>query len=445
MDLNRLVFKYIFFSTLKLRREWFLPYLGELEKSQYWSEERLKGYQLSRLNSLLSHAYLNIPHYARRVPKKLNSLSELSELPLLGKEDLRNDAPSLIWKKGVQQRYKTSGGSTGAPVTLLKDSKGMAQELAATWRGYGWAGVTIGDRQARFWGVPKNSRDRFRSELIDFVCNRKRISAFGYGKDYFRESLNRLSKFKPDYFYGYVSILREFADFIDSDNVDCCLKPNSIITTSEVLTAIDRVKLERVFGARVFDEYGCGEIGTITHECDHGKNHINSENIILELLDGDGNAVKLGEPGEVVVTDLTNFSMPLIRYRLKDFGVFSDETCSCGRTLPILEKVYGRQYDALINLEGKCFHGEFFLYIVEDAKKNGISVDGIQFVQNPDLSILINVVANDSCFLKFRDYALKRLRSDFDKDISLKFEKTSLIKREQSGKLRVVMRINEQS
>ena len=443
MSFNHFLFKNIFYLTLKLRREWFIPYLIELEKSQYWTSKELEQHQIARVNRLLAHAKMNTAYYRDRIPSSISSLSELTKLPLLDKEEIRNNVNSFMWRKGLHQRLKTSGGSTGAPVTLLKDSVGMAQELAATWRGYGWAGVNIGDRQARFWGVPRNNKDKWRAALIDFVCNRQRISAFGYDESYFTQALKSLNFFDPDYLYGYVSILREFADFI-SENADCLpkIRPKAIITTSEILTELDREKLTKVFGSKVYDEYGCGEIGTITHECEHGSRHINSENMVVEILSDDGSTAGAGEIGEIVVTDLTNYSMPLIRYRLKDFGTLAGGPCSCGRTLPSLEKIHGRQYDTLANSKGKNFHGEFFLYIVEDAKKNlGFQVNGIQFLQRKDLSIEVRVVCSDKNLASLKNFVEGRLKRDFDHSLQVRFLKTEKILREPSGKLRVVKRL----
>src|SRR5690554_6843687 len=105
------------------------------------------------------------------------------------------------------------------------------------------------------------------------------------------------------------------------------------------------------------------------------------ENIFLEVTDEDGLHVPKGSPGQIIVTDLTNFAMPMIRYKLMDFGTLSTELCSCGRTLQTIEKVHGRAYDHLTNSHGQKFHGEFFLYIIEDARKLGHSISGVQFIQ----------------------------------------------------------------
>lgn len=438
MDLNRIIFKYIFYLTLKLRREWFIDELNKLNESQYMNAEELKLHQLHRLNALLEAAGNNTLHYKHRIPLQISKLEDLNNLPLVDKSEIRDNPELFMNKSRLNQRLKTSGGSTGAPITLLKDSVGMAQEMAGTWRGYSWAGVKIGDRQARFWGVPRNSKEKWRARLIDFVCNRTRITAFGFNDESFEKAFIRLQKFRPDYFYGYVSIITEFARYVIDKGLKGQIALNSVITTAEVLTDSDRMIIEEAFGAKVFDEYGCGEVGTIAHECEYGSMHLSSENVLVEILDEQGNPTHPGVSGELVVTDLTNHSMPLIRYRLKDFATLGQSSCHCGKSLPILQKVHGRQYDSLVNRQGEKFHGEFFLYIVEDARKKGISVDGIQFIQNINLDVDVKVVMKIDDYSLFSEFVKDRLRKDFDKNISVNVSRVSFIEREPSGKLRVV-------
>ncbi len=437
MELKNLFFRILFNFTLKIRKEDFKKILNYYNTTQYQSLNQLQSIQIEKLNSLIDHARRKVPYYRDILPKEIRSLDDLNTIPLLEKENLRLKSHTLITKYGHLQRTKTSGGSTGAPVSILKNSEGVAQEMAASWRGYNWAGINVGDRQARFWGVPKNQKDKWRSKVIDFICHRIRVTAFGYDRNTLKSSIKRLERFKPDYLYGYTSIIEEFASYIKENKLELRLNLKAIVTTSEVLAAPTRTTIEEAFKCKVFDEYGCGEVGTIAHECEYGKLHLNMENSIVEIVDGDNSRVADGSPGEIIVTDLTNYSMPLIRYRIKDFGIISTMPCECGRNLQVLDKVFGRQYDALINSEGKKFHGEFFLYIVEDAKKLGFNVSGVQFTQDSHESILVHLAA------EYRDRRLEqfisyRIGEDFDASFKIRFKWQKEIMREPSGKLRVV-------
>lgn len=443
-SLNKFIFKYLVYCpALLIRREWIFGHLSRLKRSQYYSRQAIEQIQLEKLNRLLSHARQTAPYYKGLPAEKLESLADLRNIPFLEKDTLRENAEQLYsTREGLKPRPKTTGGSTGAAVTLRKSAEGMAQELAATWRGYSWAGIDIGDKQARFWGVPHGTKDRLRARLIDFVTNRMRLSAFAFSESDFGNYLTRLEKFKPKYFYGYVSMIRQFAEYIESEGISPSIELVAIITTAEVLTQSDREIIERVFGCKVYNEYGCGEVGTIAHECEFGGLHLTSENILVELVDNNGNPVPSGEAGEIVVTDLVNYSMPLIRYKLRDYGEFSEKECACGLSLPCLERVFGREYDYLLNSRGDRFHGEFFLYMVENLAKSGQTFRGVQFLQYPDLSIVVRLVGKslDRDFLE--DYFQQALNEKMKDVIDVSVERVSEIEREHSGKLRVVKRIS---
>lgn len=428
----------VYYPTVLLRGEWIWSPLKQLKDSQFFDRSEIEKIQLNRLNHILQAAQTSSYYRDLSLPRKLDKLDQLASLPLLEKEDLREHAHRIETSiKHRQYTVKTSGGSTGAPVTLKKPARAMGNELAGAWRGYGWAGIGIGEMQARFWGVPMTDKMKNRARLIDLVTRRIRFSAFKFNASDLDEYLNTLVKKKPDYFYGYASMLYELAQHVISTNRVGIVTPKAIITTSEVLTDTIRESLERAFLCKVYNEYGCGEVGTIAHECEYGRMHINMENVYIEIVDEEGHILPNGVMGEIVATDLNNDLMPLIRYRLRDFGSLSNEPCQCGRELQILENIKGRAYDFLINEKGQKFHGEFFLYIIEELKQRGVVVKAIQFIgSNEGLRILIASSAKD--YELATNYIELKLRKFFSQTIPLHFFRVSSIEREKSGKLRVI-------
>lgn len=443
MSINTFLYKYlVYYPVTIVRGEYPGRILNQLYKSQYAGSHEILKQQESSLLALLHHAKESTIYYRDKIPSDIHSVSHLGKIPLLDKESIRKNPLHFISSRfcGLK-RSKTTGGSTGAPVTIVKNNFGMAKELAATWRGYHWAGVNIGDKQARFWGVPMDKKARLRAKLIDLVTNRVRLSAFSFSEKNMEGYVELIKRERPKYFYGYVSMIKQFAQYVDKQKLGKVFNLTCVITTSEVLTPADRQYISTVFDCPVYNEYGCGEIGTIAHECSHGKLHISAENMIVEILDNNGNASPEGESGEIVVTDLTNYSMPLIRYRMKDFGSLSHEKCACGIDLPILANIYGREYDIVQNAAGDKFHGEFFLYMVEDAKKSGIIVDGFQLEQTAVDQLLIRIVCTPENFLSFQDFIIPRIKREFDENARVTFENPTEIPREKSGKLRVIKRL----
>lgn len=442
MNFKKIFFKYfVYYPVVIIRGEWIYPHYKKLMESQFYARSNIEEIQLKKVIALYAYARTNVPYYQHGFTGSISGLGDMKRVPFLEKDALRSESKELISRKPRGSvRSKTTGGSTGAAVTIYKNNYAMAEELAATWRGYSWAGVEIGDLQARFWGVPFDKKSRLRAKLIDWVTNRIRLSAFSFSDNDIANYVVLLNKKKPIYFYGYVSMIKQLAGYLDKNNISLEFKLQAIITTSEVLSDADRKFFEHVFKCRIFNEYGCGEIGTIAHECEHGKMHITAENMIVEIVDENGDVVPAGVSGEIVVTDLTNYSMPLIRYKMRDFGVIDPELCICGRSLPVLKEVHGREYDLLLNSKGEKFHGEFFLYMIEDAKKLNLPVRGYQIEQVSLEKMIINLVVDDSIFSKVKIFLENRIKNNFDASIEVVFNKVSLIKREASGKLRVIKR-----
>jgi phenylacetate-CoA ligase len=379
------------------------------EHGMYAELERLTGVQYASREEILESQHrklAGILHYARRhVPRYRGILGEswglgtsdptvlLRRIPFLTKESLQTSLEDL---KAIPQpprtSRKTTGGSTGQPVTVIKDSSASARERAATWMAYGWFGVRPGDRGARFWGSPRAlGRRRLRFALADLAMNRVRFSAFGVSDAELEEYWSRCLRFRPQYFYGYVSMLEAFGRFVEESGRDGTrLGLKTIITTSEILTEAQRYLLHRVFGAPVQNEYGCGEVGPIAYQCEDGGMHVMSENVFVEVLDEDDNPVRPGEEGEVVVTDLSNRAMPILRYRIRDRATLLD-TCTCGRGFPVLGEVRGRIYDQVKGPDGRFYHGEFFMYLFEDLRDSGSKFDRFRVVQLTPLRLLVEV------------------------------------------------------
>ncbi len=408
-----------------------------LARTQFAPRQEIRALQEGRLRSLLDHARREVPFYRDLAPS-VTSLDRISELPFLLKTDLQEHHADLRSTASLGRlALKTTGGSTGQPVTLVKTREALAWELAATWRGYSWAGVGAGDRQARFWGVPHDSSSHRKAQLIDFVCNRMRIPAFNFSETDMEAYLVVLRKKKPRYFYGYVSMLAEFARFLDRRGESLGFDLKCVISTSEVLGEAERQLLSRVFQAPVFNEYGCGELGTVAHECEKGSLHLSEENMVVEIYDGDRPAGP-GEPGELVVTELNNLGFPLIRYRTGDFGTLQEGTCSCGRTLRCLAGIQGRAYDFIRNREGVLFHGEFIMYIFEDLRRQKMGIRQFQVIQEDVDHFSVKIVRETAYRSEAEAIIIERIRQEVDPEARLDFTYVDEITREKSGKLRLI-------
>lgn len=409
--------------------------------SQWMLPEESARRQKELLVALVNESRSAVPFYRDLeavAGDTASTAAALATLPFLTKADLQRSAAALRSTRSLGRLVpKTTGGSTGEPVTIWKTRDAWARELAATWRGYEWAGVAVGDLQARFWGVAHTSSGRWRASLIDQVCHRIRIPAFAFSEADLQEYARRIDARRPHWFYGYVSMLTEFARFVKARGTPLRHRPACIVTTSEVLTAADRALLQEVFRAPVFNEYGCGELGTIAHECAAGSLHLSEENMIVEIMDGE-TACEPGRSGELVITELNNRAFPLIRYRTGDFGSISATPCACGRTLACLAEVQGRAYDFIRNRQGQLFHGEFLMYVFEDLRRQGADIRQFQIEQLDYDHFAVRLVPGPAYDHACEDVIRDLLLNSVDAEARVDFSYVETIARERSGKLRLI-------
>ena len=417
--------------------------LDRMRSLQYLSAAELLQRQHQRLADVITDARERTPYYREilRGNGTINvddALRTLASLPQISKEAIQNRRESFLSDPSPRKvAHKTTGGSTGQPVTIAKDAGAVAHEMAASWLGYGWFGIAIGDRAARFWGSPATAKRRIRYAAADFAMHRIRFSAFAFGDEDLERYWKRCVKFGPDYFYGYVSMLEAFAHYVNRRGLDGSrLNLKAIVTTSEVLTEPQRDLLESTFNTRVQNEYGCGEVGPIAYECEEGSLHIMADNVFVEIVDEQGRPVNAGESGALLVTDLNNRAMPLIRYQVGDFGV-RGEQCRCGRGFPVLEKIWGRAYDFIEAPDGRRYHGEFFMYMFEDFRKEGIAAAQFQVTQRAVDKLEFAVVANGEDLARLSQRIRARVAPAFA-GVAISIVPVAAIQRAASGKIRLI-------
>ncbi|PPR21754.1 MAG: hypothetical protein CFH40_01518, partial [Alphaproteobacteria bacterium MarineAlpha10_Bin3] len=156
------------------------------------------------------------------------------------------------------------------------------------------------------------------------------------------EQLHWIAKERPPYILSYPTNFHALALRCQASGIEMpWLK--SLVTFSEALSPGQRSVIERVMGVTVEDMYSAAEVSMIALQCpEHPQYyHVQSENVLVEVIDDDGTPCAAGETGRVLVTDLHNFAMPFIRYEIGDLAQFGPP-CACGRGLPVLQRIFGR-------------------------------------------------------------------------------------------------------
>ena len=370
------LFKHLLFpfyeTTVKKRGT--VRHLRELERSQWLSADALAALQLRKLNTLLDHAWREVPflqqfwgdHGAPRGP--LSHVSELVRYPVLTKDVVKAHYDGMVstsWRGRTLS--KTTGGSTGVPFKLEYTMDSYAARTALMWRGYRWAQADLGRRTLYLWGVPLGASKKTmqREAMFHRLYNRRMVNSFELRVDNAAEYIKAINGFQPKTLVGYVAPLVVLAEWIIRTGAKVH-RPTAVITGAEALNEAQRLLIETAFGAPAFNTYGSREVGLIGAECAEKTGlHVSIDHMVVETVDDEGHSVS-GRPGHVLITDLSNFGMPFVRYRIGDAATFSNVTCPCGRHLPLFSAVHGRTLDLIRTRDGRILPGEFFPHLLKD-------------------------------------------------------------------------------
>jgi phenylacetate-CoA ligase len=380
-----------------------LQHLAQLEQSQWLSREELDRLETDALVRLLSYAGAHVPYYRelfrnqRFDPRAVRSRADLAELPLLTREIVRERYADLVdpAHRGSNIKKGTSG-STGKPLKFEYSKASECWRQAIKARGYGWAGYRPGRKTFFYWaavsaGAPslKMRLDRALKRETFFDSMKQDLAAR-------HAALALLRRTRPEVIVCYTQACAQFARWI-TDNGLRDWDDIPVICAAEAVLPADRAVLARAFGPDIFESYGSRETMLMAAECErHEGMHLSEENLLLELV-RDGKLIGPCQTGEVVVTDLHNYGMPMIRYVNGDLAVLAAEgRCSCGRALRRLERVEGRRADTMIDAAGNAVPGIVFHVLFSDARQE--IVRQFQAVQNAKGEVVLKVVRG-------RDYA----------------------------------------
>lgn len=369
--LHRLVFIVSHF-LLKPRVLWVYFLLQRAERK---TKDDLVVEQKKALIKYLNFCREEVPYYRDKIPviKEGCSMSELQVLidniPLLEKADIVNSRLDIELPAKRRRGFKIgrTGGSTGDPLKYRISNRCADTSLAILYRGLGRGGYRLGDKLAVMAGGSLVSKNKsLRSKVSSFFMNTKKFSSYGVSDELFRQYYQEIKQWAPPYIRGYASSLYEFAKFVERNELE--LSFVSVFTTAEMLFDYQRVHIEKVFGAKVYDGYGLNDGGVTAFECKLGSGyHIDMERAYLEVVDEDGRYV-CDKVGRIVATSFLNYATPFVRYLTGDLAILSSRGCACGSPYPLLAELKGRTTDVL--------------------KINGVTVG------SPVLTVLMGAVSN---------------------------------------------------
>jgi len=367
--------------------------LKRLDYSQWFPPDQLREYQRVQVQALLRHALATVPHYAKRFagldPDNLD-WSTFSSLPRLGRPELQERFAALRSRALPHTHGRPvegqSSGSTGTPIRFLRTAASQFFWQALTVREHLWhrrdfsgklAAIRVRVEQKNLpnWGSP-----------VATLYRTGPAAMLNVGTDT-SEQLDWLLQEDPDYLLTHTSNLGALAELSLRRGVRLP-RLRQARSFSEALRPTLRETVLAAWGVQIADVYSCEEAGYIALQCpEHDHYHVQSESLIVEILDADGNPCAPGETGEVVLTTLHNFAMPLIRYRLGDYAEVGSP-CPCGRGLPVLRRIHGRQRNMLWLPDGRQLWPSFPSSLWLDI----VPIEQFQVIQRSVREIEINYV-----------------------------------------------------
>ncbi len=338
-----------------------LALLQQMDSSQWLAPPELRRRQFGQLELVLQHAFSSSPWYRKRWdglfdPALPLTPARLAALPLLTRRDLQENFDGLTCRNipphGAVGETSTTG-STGTPVRVLKTELCLLLWDVFTLRDEIWHRRDLLGKLAMIrHGMPEGEFDNWGRATTGLAATGPLV-VLGIEHDVGAQ-LAWLQRQQPEYLMTHPSLLAALLDHAGAAGVRL-ESLRQVRTFGEPVSAQLREQCRATWGAVITDAYSSNEVGYIALQCpEHDHYHVQSEDVLVEILDEGGRPCKPGELGRVVITTLHNFAMPLVRYDIGDYAE-PGEPCACGRGLPVIQRIVGRTRNMLVTAEGKRF------------------------------------------------------------------------------------------
>jgi phenylacetate-CoA ligase len=416
--------------------------LAHLQVLERMSAADNEGLQWRAVSRILRHAYNSTPFYRKRFdklnlkPSDIRSSMDFQNIPILRRQDIRENFDEL-WSREYQKEElveAATGGTTDTPVPLLRSRECLQDRLAVRFHFDSWAGMRPGDKVFRLWGAQQDfsPNPSWRWKIYDRYLMRNIWAPTSlFNLDILESHRKLLNEFGPKIIYAYPTPLTLFCDYLRHCGRPYH-RPISAICTAEPLLEQQRTIIEETLGCSVFEHYGTRDFGMVGAECEaHEGMHLNPLAVFVEFVPVEG--TEIDGLQEILVTDLLNFGMPMIRYRINDCAFRASKACRCGRGFPLIQNIVGRTTDnfylpsggvvpgiALTNRVMQACPGLIKTQIIQES----LSAFRVRYVPDPSFS------SNDLRLLH------KNLRRFLPETLTWTFERVDDIPRERSGKTR---------
>jgi phenylacetate-CoA ligase len=411
----------------------------QLERSQWCTPEQLQQQQSLQLQALVTHAQNSVPFYQQRLQHFPNlnqskfSLDIFRQIPILKRSELqqsnKNFRSSALPKDHLPIHQLRTSGSTGAPVDIIGTQVTELFFRAFNLRNHLW-------HQRNFSGKLAIIQIQTDREYKQKARSLNWVEAFPSGQvvefdtgQTIQQQLLWIQQEQPDYLLTYPSNLKALIEQAQTQG-NSLSSLQGISTFGELVTPTLRQLVRESLKLEIIDVYSAKDAGIIALQCPKDFHyHIQSEGIYVEILDNENQPCASGEVGRVVVTPLHNYAMPLLRYEIGDYAEVG-HACPCGRGLPVLNQIYGRQRNMLVLPTGEKIWPKF---ILSNWAKMG-PIRQIQAIQQNRSQIEVKLVI-DRPLIDIEEKQLhQKISEDFDNKFQILLQYVDEIPRTSGGK-----------
>ena len=346
----------------------------KLEQSQWLNAEQHRARQIGQLSALLRHAAAHVPAYADSFVRAANISADTEVMwqsfPVLTRERLQANGEDFVATHIPPQHGKTSrtttSGSTSRPVSVLHTDISAGWHRALTLRSQLWALSRFDGKLAairRYVASRADYPNGFEAprwaDASTLPMETGPVAGLSVATP-LHEQIIWLKRHKPDVLVTFPTNLDALCRHASVNKI-AMPRLKAILTLGEAMPEGIHGVARRVFGARVADTYSAAEVGEIAIQCPQFQHyHVQSESVLVEILDEAGQSCGPGETGRIVLTALHNYATPLIRYEIGDLATVG-RPCACGRGLPVIAKVLGRHRNMMVSPDGSWFWPSFGL------------------------------------------------------------------------------------
>ncbi len=410
------------------------------------SPEEILHRQLLGFRRIVLSSAERFPAYALKLREHLGCIPSLhdeflpADLPLWTKEDQRSLFGSLNPAEFRTCFLHSSGGSTGVPIQFYMTRQSYEWRTAVARRGYSFAGAEPGRRAFFIWSDAATRppvQARLRARVNQWVENRFFFNCFFFDAERKRLCCQAINQRKPDVLIGYAGKLVELAAFCRDYPGILKWRASSIVTAAEGLQPGQRTLLEDFLGDAVFMSYGSREFMLIGMESQHHCGyHLADDNLLVEVVDAQGQPVAAGQTGQLAVTDLHNTANPFVRYVIGDVGVMAPNGRSCPDGFPFrrLLDIHGRNQEFVVTPQGDQLTLIYFAHNLKEIPW----VDAFQVVQKTQRHLVIRVRCSQPLSAGMKHQLASQLRPKLG-EARIDVEQVEELSRRANGKIAVLV------